>query len=247
MFPSGGLCSRSRWCGAPWHNPLRDHRVRQPSAAMLGSPRPWCASAPAARPRQVRPSRTLRKPWPAPDRILHPHPARPPQRQPRAAHRRHARPRRRRPGAPLRPGCGRRRPAWHTNPPRPGRPARGANQGQTRPGRSAPPALSQWSSHRPLAIRLRGSRRRSTAGGPVEGTDGPENVRAVRALPPRGASSFCSRHSASSVSSSNVAASPMTSRLRNSLGTDVSKPGSANSSLSRYFQSIRPRTASAAR
>src|SRR5713226_6145629 len=53
-------------------------------------------------------------------------------------------------------------------------------------------------------------------------------------------------HRSSNTSSSNVSACPATRRSRNSASTEASKPGSESSKPSAYFQSIRPRTASAA-
>jgi hypothetical protein len=67
----------------------------------------------------------------------------------------------------------------------------------------------------------------------------------VRCRPPD-TSSPCARRRSSIRSSSCRAASPSTSRARNSLSTEASKPVSVNSKPDAYFQSIRPRTASAA-
>ena len=55
-----------------------------------------------------------------------------------------------------------------------------------------------------------------------------------------------SRKTASKVSSSNRSTFPSTRRERNSLRTVWSKPGSVSDRPKAYFQSIRPRTASAA-
>lgn len=52
-------------------------------------------------------------------------------------------------------------------------------------------------------------------------------------------------HTSSSVSKSSRSVFPSTNRWGNSQSTLASKPGSASSNPNRYFQSIRPRTASA--
>ena len=63
---------------------------------------------------------------------------------------------------------------------------------------------------------------------------------------PRALSSPRARHASSSLCSRRSSAPPMSRRARNSHSTEWSKPGSSSSRLSRYFQSIRARTASAA-
>ena len=70
-------------------------------------------------------------------------------------------------------------------------------------------------------------------------------VESVRCWP-RALSQPRARQRSSSLSSRSSSALPASRRSRNSLSTEKSKPGSVSSRLSRYFQSMRARTASAA-
>ena len=70
-------------------------------------------------------------------------------------------------------------------------------------------------------------------------------VESVRCRP-RAFSHPCCLQTSRSMSKSRCSAFPSTNRLRNAQSTLASKPGSARSNPNRYFQSMRPRAASAA-
>jgi hypothetical protein len=80
----------------------------------------------------------------------------------------------------------------------------------------------------------------------VEDANGSELMGGVDALASVGFEGPRSRPRASNVLSSRCSVCPATSRVRNSLGTVWSKPGSMTSRLTVYFPFIRRRTASAA-
>jgi hypothetical protein len=85
------------------------------------------------------------------------------------------------------------------------------------------------------------------AGETVQGTDRSEHMRGVGALAASGPHQLLFPAQDQQRASKCSSAPPRTTRLRNSLRTEASTPGSVSSSPSRYFQSMRLRTASAPR
>jgi hypothetical protein len=81
---------------------------------------------------------------------------------------------------------------------------------------------------------------------PVEDANGREDVSRIGALAPTRFEEAALAHSGQQGLEQQLFACPATSRVRNSLSTVWVKPGSVNSKLKAYFQSIRLRTASAA-
>src|SRR5262245_20946514 len=80
----------------------------------------------------------------------------------------------------------------------------------------------------------------------IERPDGGQDMRGIGAVRATGLQKIVGLQVLQQRLEEQVRRPPWTSRVRNSLSTEASNPGSVRSKASAYFQSIRPRTASAA-